>query len=245
MFKKSLTLFLALVLLFTGSVYTSSTAIANNRIEDNNDIEVLKDNSTEKIVKTWDDDYYYISKYDKVNKILDFKVYSIKDNSRVYLYYENVGLLDNEKEQNLSNSILHNTLYSTYKNENTYLNYEYTIYNSSSSNRKWNIRRPKWNIVQWYSRDVFEYGSNEINLNMFKVQVDKINIKESEVLGSTLELFINVAEFSAAIASGGTLSLAAIKGLLSSIGESVSLATSIKELIGLCSLAYSYYMKVN
>ncbi len=56
---------------------------------------------------------------------------------------------------------------------------------------------------------------------------------------------INVAEFSAAIASGGTLSLAAIKGLLSSIGESVSLATSIKELIGLCSLAYSYYMKVN
>lgn len=32
------------------------------------------------------------------------------NNSRVYLYYENVGLLDNEKEQSLFNSILHKTL---------------------------------------------------------------------------------------------------------------------------------------
>lgn len=214
--------------------------------ENDSKIIILKDDSIEKIVKTSDEYYYYISKYNKFHNKLDFKIYDKKDNSRVYLKFENVGMLSNEKSEEFSNMIMPRSFSSVYKNENTFLNYEYTIYNSpSTTNRKWNIRRPKWNLIQWYSKDAFEYGNNEINLNMFKVQVDRINSKELEVAGSVLELLKTVGEFASAIASGGILAPVAIKGMLESVGASYSAVTSIQELSELCSLAYSYYMKVN
>lgn len=100
-------------------------------------------------------------------------------------------------------------------------------------------------IVQWYSKDAFEYENNEINLNMFKVQVDRINSKELEVAGRVLELLETVREFASAIASGGVLAPVATRGMLESVGASYSTVKSIQELSVLCSLAYSYYMKVN
>lgn len=242
--KKVTSLFLALGLLFSGMFCTMPNVSAYE--ENDSKIIILKDDSIEKIVKTSDEYYYYISKYNKFHNKLDFKIYDKKDNSRVYLKFENVGMLSNEKSEEFSNMIMPRSFSSVYKNENTFLNYEYTIYNSpSTTNRKWNIRRPKWNLIQWYSKDAFEYGNNEINLNMFKVQVDRINSKELEVAGSVLELLKTVGEFASAIASGGILAPVAIKGMLESVGASYSAVTSIQELSELCSLAYSYYMKVN
>nr|WP_282926872.1 geobacillin-26 family protein [Helcococcus kunzii] len=196
---------------------------------------------TNRVVKTEDEKYYYISNYNKIKNKVELEIYDKSSNKKI----ETERLLSNIP-YNFSNKDTSNIypLAITEIKENTYCNYEYSIFKGTSPLR-WNIRRPQEFFLNWYYKDVYANTSNNIKyLNLFKKAVDEINILEGEMIMSALEAIMGVAQVAAAIVSGAIMAPAAVEGIVKSIGEGASFVSTFKSFNYQCSLAYKYFFLV-
>lgn len=132
-------------------------------------------------------------------------------------------------------------------NENTFINYEYTIYYSKPI--KWNIRRPQANPINWYYYDTTETSVNRSDLYNLKNEVDKINDVEWKILAAIptaiLSTIYAIGTVQAALTSGGTLSQAAWTSIIASVSAGAAVVILCLDLQRYCKNAYDYFMRID
>ena len=234
--KKIVSIFLCAIMIFGCSF---PVAYANSILDDS---KIITDNINYRTVKTEDEKNYYLSTYDKINNKVELEIFDKSTNEKIV----DEPSFNNHPYNYSSKNIPNITSYAavTEIKENTYCNYEYSIFKGTSPLR-WNIRRPQKVFLNWYYRDVYANTSNNIKyLGLFKKAVDEINILESEMLMSALEAIMGVGQVAAAITSGMIMAPAAVDGIVKSIGEGASFVSSFKSFNYQCSLAYKYFFLV-
>lgn len=100
--------------------------------------------------------------------------------------------------------------------QDTFLNFEYDIWYRSGSKDEWSLQRPSSVFSQNYFK-VYENNSNRDLLNNWKRDVDALNAQEWAVIGGVGLSIFNIVKAAiishAAVATGGTLTAAAIDSI--------------------------------
>ncbi|TCT16196.1 hypothetical protein EDC18_102212 [Natranaerovirga pectinivora] len=130
--------------------------------------------------------------------------------------------------------------------ENTFTNYEYT--KTYGTTNKWELRRPRSNIFNYYYFKTDETTANSSDLSRFKSYVDSINTLEGQIIMdmglSGLSIVVSAAAGAGAIFTGGTLSTAAWASIVASAGAHSKLVSTCMSYDTACKNAYDAYWTV-
>jgi hypothetical protein len=130
--------------------------------------------------------------------------------------------------------------------QDTFLNFEYDIWYDTQNGDEWNLERPK----EIFSQGYFKTYQNDDNYSMlrdYKNDVDALNAAELAAIPLISLAAFNIVKAAiashAAVASGGTLSPAAIKSIQSAIKATGAAAVSVGVVCSCynnCALSYKY-----
>lgn len=215
---------------------TSVTAFAaNSSTISPYNMTILEDTSSKRVVQTSDENYTYITTYDKLNDTMQFTKVDIDTN---------VSIVGNvvSGEDAISTTTYASTRATTLK-ENTFTNYEYT--KTYGDPNEWELRRPDGSLTGTYYFKTYEVTKNKSYINTFKSAVDTINTKEGEIVaayGLVILGDIAAAAISAgAIATGGVLTPAAWTSIIAAAGANTAYVSVCVAWDNACKTAYDAY----
>jgi hypothetical protein len=229
-FKKLLCITLALAMVIS----TSVTAFASGRNIAAYNMIILEDSDNQRVVQTSDNNFTYITTYNKVNNTIQFTVVDQATNS------ENIGAVVSVDDYSVMPIGARASI-----NENTFTNYEYTkIYGNPN---EWELRRPDGSLAGTYYFKTYEATQNQSYLNAFKSAVDTINTKEGEIVGTyglqILSILAAAAAGAGAIFTGGILTAAAWGSILAAAGATTAHIAVVMAWDRACKNAYDAYFE--
>lgn len=228
--KRLLCITLAIAMVVSSSV----TAFASSEAGNPYNLTVLEDDESQKVVRTSDDNYIYITTHNKADNTM--QVTTVDKVTHVSVEGAEVC----GEDFIVSGPQARASIY-----ENTFTNYEYTkVYGNPN---EWELRRPDGSLLGTYYFKTYEVAANQNYLTAFKSAVDTINTKEGEIItayGLVILADIAAAAVSAgAIATGGVLTPAAWASILTAAGANTAYIAVVVAWNNACKTAYDKYFE--
>lgn len=194
-------------------------------------ITVLEDTSNKKVVQTCDENYIYITTFDKSNDTMQFTQIDI---------VTNVSVIGKEVSGVDAISVTSYASARTSIKENTFTNYEYT--KTYGNPNEWELRRPDGSLTGTHYFKTYEVSNNASYIATFKSAVDTINTKEGKIVAAfRLAVLGNLA--AAAISAGaittdGALTPAAWTSIIAAAGANTAYVSICIAWDNACKRAY-------
>ena len=235
--KKFMCIILSVVMLIS----MSTTAFAASVVRDNPYATVITDNETVRISQAFDGNVRYVSTFDKINNTITTEKFSASGALEATVVVD----LD---EQTIYDSATNNTIetravIASKKTESVYA-YKYT----NDNPKEWKLTRAKYagesNDAGYYFKTK-QTSVNEDNLDAFRVAVDSLASKESE-----LKTLVGISAFLGGFATGFTIGTGgagfgvALAAYLSAAGFGVAAQEKANKIGELQSTALARYTDV-
>lgn len=235
--KKFMCIILSVVMLIS----MSTTAFAAGIARENPYATVITDNETVRISQAFDGDIRYVSTFDKINNTITTEKFSSSGilEATVVVDLDEQTIYDSET----NNTIETRAVIASKKTESVYA-YEYT----NDNPKEWKLTRAKYagesNDAGYYFKTK-QTSVNEDNLDAFRIAVDSLASKESE-----LKTLVGISAFLGGFATGFTIGTGgtgfgvALAAYLSAAGFGVAAQEKSNQIGELQSTALARYTDV-